>query len=391
MFSEDKNSKFSLTKLSKKLLSSDLEWSEWMNEISSYASASFPIMWDSVEAGKNDIVNSYTNLPVFETVIKVGRMAGGDHSSGTAAEQALDIQPSASGQFSIMYTHFDADWYYTSIRDAAFHGKVGEMSFTNKYRVVESNKIQHAKERRLLFLSLEQSIDDTLLKQMKISAAVYKKLKDEKDCVGFIKLAYETHGGQGDHVGLMLILKLVRMNIAGYGQDFSTYCKEYNQLNVRIMEIAAADFPKFVNMFLNAMFVVGLKSSDDAIITDYVNKLFQSPSSFPVTDVMQSQIFLMMKSNEKLNEAVSGVISSNFVKKSNSLNKVPGRGKPNEPNIVPLCWNCNELGHKNYQCKKKKSICDVCNATHHTLCHDAYMLTIAAQQKNKCSEGLSTP
>ena len=168
------------------------------------------------------------------------------------------------------------------------------------------------------------------------------------------------------------------MNIAGYGQDFTSYCKSYNELSVRIMQIAVVDFPKFVNMFLTTMFVVGLKTSEQPIIGEYVNKLFQSSVSFPAVEIIQSQLYLSMSSNQKLNDAVTGVISSNYAKRDN-LRNTPGLGRSGiAGNLKPKsiqCWNCNKMGHKNYQCPEPQNTCDICEAPHHTERHQDYLAT----------------
>ena len=185
MYSEqDKQNKYSLKQLSKKLLSTELDWSEWINDIESSASASFPIIWDSYVTGKNDILDEYTDLPVFETTVKVARMNLGDHTAGSIYERSLPIQPDqVTGIYTIPYSQYDTNWYYQTNRKFEFFGKSGEMMYSELHRTVESNKRQYRRERRVFYLSLEYSIHDTLLKQMKISTSVYNKIKNDLDIV----------------------------------------------------------------------------------------------------------------------------------------------------------------------------------------------------------------
>ena len=199
---------FALT--TEKLTSStDLE--VWRNQIFPNAQAATPDAYDYLLSPYGP-TKVYT-MPEFETLKPVARVASGNF---TEEQKQLPIMPTKEGDAKIYFDEFDGSIYSKWERNKDYRGEGGKLLFIEEMKIMNMDKNKLKVQCRLLFSALKASISDEFLRLLKVPPEPFEKIEKEYSVQGLLKLIEEVHQGRGEHVGLVLILKLFKMSTSVY-------------------------------------------------------------------------------------------------------------------------------------------------------------------------------
>ena len=350
-------------------LSASVAFHDWKKDLIHGIQEFSPLVHKSLSHGINTVHSSFTNLPTFERFVVVGRKAGANFSTLTADEMNTPLFHAPGQPNTKLWDSEDENCFYKHVRETDFRGRAGEFAYQGKVRTANdyATKFQH--EYQVVFARIIASISPELLRKMKVPVTIWDTIVATNNVMELLALAAKVHSGHGNHVQVILFIRLLKLTMANCGQDFAMYSKEHNDLVTQIHE-AYTDPVAFIDAMFTAIYVIGLNSADSHVIKEFNAKLFQSNAAWPSPSDIQERLSVALNTFEGITAATaSGVISSNVAKQKM------------DRDYSGCCYNCGSDTHISSGCPEPVQTCPKCNKK-----HIGFMCKVvqqAAEKRNK--------
>ena len=350
-------------------LSASVAFHDWKKDLIHGIQEFSPLVHKSLSHGINTVHSSFTNLPTFERFVVVGRKAGANFSTLTADEMNAPLFHAPGQPNRALWDSEDQTCFYKHVRETEFRGRAGEFAYQGKVRTANdyATKFQH--EYQVVFARIIASISPELLRKMKVPVTIWDTIVATNNVMELLALAAKVHSGHGNHVQVILFIRLLKLTMANCGQDFAMYSKEHNDLVTQIHE-AYTDPVAFIDAMFTAIYVIGLNSADSHVIKEFNAKLFQSNAAWPSPSDIQERLSVALNTFEGITAATaSGVISSNVAKQKM------------DRDYSGCCYNCGSDTHISSGCPEPVQTCPKCNKK-----HIGFMCKVvqqAAEKRNK--------
>ena len=355
--------------LTRDLLSASVCHHDWKKYLVHAIQEFSPLVHKSLSNGLNNVHPSFTTLPTFERFVVVGRKAGGNFSNLTAEDMNTPSFHAPSQPNRVLWDSEDEVCFYKHVRENEFRGKAGEYAYQGKVRAANDYATRFQHDYQVVFARIIASISPELLRKMKVPVTIWDTIVATNNVMELLALAAKVHSGHGNHVQVILFIRLLKLTMANCGQDFAMYSKEYNDLVTQIHE-AYTDPVLFIDAMFTAIYVIGLNSADSHVIKEFNAKLFQSNVAWPSPSDIQERLSVALNTFDGITAATaSGVISSNVAKQNV------------DKDYQGCCYNCGSDQHISSGCPEPVKTCTKCKKKHiDFMCK---VVQQAAEKRNK--------
>ena len=336
------------------------------------------------------------NIPVFkleelDKYTPVARKEFATHIP-TTAELLLPIVKDGD-RCTSLHNHQDDDFFYMKTRNVKYPGESGKTLHGLAIKNISINQDRYENQEKLqCFSFLESAIDADIKRKIQVPRQDYDTLCQDADYFGLLKIIKKAHTGQGNHTNVNILIKMSRLSISSFNQDFIAYSKTFNEYEAEPHE--TADKTTFLADFCKTMFSLGLASAESNVIKLIMEGQYSSTDPWSSSIALQSRISTALTTLDGVHDATNGVIQSNCIRnnrnhKDNQPSSLLPTGnntsnyttsKESTTTTSMVCWNCGGRGHSLSACKQPPSTCTKCGGVHASICCDLIKEHIAKRK-----------